>query len=62
MALNHSSSFLRDKSRRFPRAEGFNPQGCTYFLDDHQAIPEDHPRGQKIPTYEVGFVRWRWQA
>jgi len=28
-------SLLRDKSRSFPKAEGFNPQGCPYFLDDH---------------------------
>ena len=36
MALNGLSSPLRDKSRSFPKAEGFNPQGCSYSLDDHQ--------------------------
>ena len=35
MVLNHLGSSLRDKSRSFPKAEGFNPQGCIYFLDDH---------------------------
>ena len=45
-ALDHLGSPLRDKSRSFPKAEGFsarggsafggNPQGCSYFLDDHK--------------------------
>jgi len=29
---------LRDKSRSFPKAEGFNPQGCSHFLDDCPAL------------------------
>ena len=32
MVLNHLSSSLRDKSRSFPKAEGFNPQGVFIFL------------------------------
>jgi hypothetical protein len=34
MALNHLDSFLRDESRSFPKAEGLNPRGRTYLLDD----------------------------
>ena len=37
MAFNYPNSPLRDKSRSFPKAEGFNPQGCSYFLDDLKA-------------------------
>jgi len=28
---HHLGSPLRDKSRSFPKAEGFNPQGCSYY-------------------------------
>jgi len=41
MAFNYSSSPLRDESRSFPKAEGFNPQGCSYFLDDHKPCSYD---------------------
>jgi len=36
MAFNYLNSPLRDESRSFPKAEGFNPQGCSYFLDRHK--------------------------
>ena len=46
-AFNYLNSPLRDKSRSFPKAEGFsaargvrradNPQGCSYFLGRHKA-------------------------
>jgi len=36
MAFNYLDSPLRDKSRSFPKAEGFNPQGCFYSLDRHK--------------------------
>jgi hypothetical protein len=51
MAFNYLNSPLRDESRSFPKAEGFsardgvrkadNPQGCSYFLDGHQAGVEN---------------------
>jgi hypothetical protein len=31
-AFNYPNSPLRDESRSFPKAEGFNPQGCSCFL------------------------------
>ena len=54
MALNYLSSSLRDESRSFPKAEGFNPQGCIYFLDDHKTLAQNPRRGPKTPTY-IGF-------
>ena len=36
LASNYSDSPLRDESRSFPKAEGFNPQGCFYSLDRHK--------------------------
>jgi hypothetical protein len=35
MAFNYLNSPLRDESRSFPKAEGFNPQGCSCFLYGH---------------------------
>jgi len=36
--LEHLSSPLRDQSRSYPKAEGFNPQGCSHFPDDCQTL------------------------
>src|SRR4030067_1610866 len=55
MALNHLGSALRDKSRSFPKAEGFNPQGCSYFLDGHQPPTRILREGLKTLAY-IGFV------
>jgi hypothetical protein len=35
--FKHWGSSLRDKSRSFVKAEGFNPQGCSQFLDGCRA-------------------------
>ena len=43
MAFNYSNSPLRDKSRSFPKAEGFNPQGCSILLNAFNPRDGLHP-------------------
>jgi hypothetical protein len=51
MAFNYLNSPLRDESRSFPKAEGFNPRGCCYFLDHLQAGVNNQATNDESASY-----------